>query len=93
VKLRTLYSELVLSDHLQCEDYYYTRVYPEVPRQFIMKYMPLFLAVVVPFKVVPFQICNRFSICDTAGSPLEIMFWSHVEQSAIAPEFQGTVPL
>jgi hypothetical protein len=51
-----------------------------------MKYTLLFLAIAVHFIVVPFQICNRFSISDTAGNDI---LESHLGQSAIVPEFQG----
>ena len=50
-----------------------------------MKYTLMFLASVVQFIVVPFQICNRFSISDTAGNDI---LKSHLGQSAIVPEFQ-----
>lgn len=56
----------------------------------IMKYTVLFLATVVHSKVVPFQICNRFSISDnpvsTAGNDI---LESHLGQSAVIPEFPG----
>jgi len=50
-----------------------------------MKYMLLFLAIVVHFMVVPFQICNRFSISDTAGNDI---LESHLGQSAIVLNFR-----
>jgi len=51
-----------------------------------MKYTLLFSAIVVHFIVVPFQICNRFSISDTAGNDI---LESRLGQLAIVPEFQG----
>ena len=50
-----------------------------------MKYTLPFLAIVVHCTVIPFQICNRFSISDTAGNDI---LESHLGQSAIVPEFQ-----
>jgi hypothetical protein len=54
--------------------------------ELVMKYTLLFLAVVIHFIVVHFQICNRFSISDTAGNDI---LESHLGQSTSAPEFQG----
>jgi len=51
-----------------------------------MKYTLLYLAIVVHFILVPFQICNRFSISDTAGNDI---LETHLAQSAIVSEFQG----
>jgi len=48
--------------------------------------MLLFLAIVVHFIVFPFQICNRFSISDTAGNDI---LESYLDQAVIVPEFQG----
>jgi hypothetical protein len=48
--------------------------------------MFLFLAIVVHFIVFLFQICNRFSISDTAGN---YILKSHLDQAVIVPEFQG----
>jgi hypothetical protein len=55
-----------------------------------MKYTLLFLAIVVHFRVVNFQICIRFSISDTAGSTAgNDILESYLGQSTIVPEFQG----